>query len=377
VRDIHSDCRVGEGSNGLNKTGDGCVITIKPDKDMHGEVYLYYELTNFYQNHRRYVKSRSDAELRGDNIDEKISGGSGIRDCNPLSTFGQLQQTSQDHIRSEAAGSFAGADIENIRLSPCGLIAGSFFNDWFHIENADYKLEDWDIAWPTDKTKKFLNQPNYPDRCMSKGEGSANRTWHLPTISVEKRTFCLSDLYHEKNGDLTHADGVPRGLEQLDPSRYEDGQIVKNRCAVQKLDDDYGGRKNEDDDGKRLGPCPGVQNEHFIVWMRTAGLPDFRKLFAKVKRSGTGTDGPTIKKGTELKFTIDSRFRVQPYHGTKSIVLSTTSAFGGKNNFLGMAYIVVGVICFVLGTIFMIKHVVMPRKLGDTQYLVWREKSSD
>lgn len=107
------------------------------------------------------------------------------------------------------------------------------------------------------------------------------------------------------------------------------------------------------------------------------GLPDFRKLFAKVKRAVTETDGATIKKGTELKFKIDSRFRVQPYHGTKSIVLSTTSAFGGKNNFLGMAYIVVGVICFVLGTIFMIKHVVMPRKLGDTQYLVWREKSSD
>merc|ERR1711959_595751 len=146
--------------------------------------------------------------------------------------------------------------------------------------------------------------------------------------------------------------------------------------AVQKSSDKHDGRANENDDGHRKGPCPGVQNEHFIVWMRTAGLPDFRKLFAKVKRA-VSADGATIEKGTELKFKIDSRFRVQPYHGTKSIVLSTTSAFGGKNNFLGMAYIVVGVICSALGTMFAIRHMVMPRKLGDTQYLVWREKASD
>lgn len=26
-----------------------------------------------------------------------------------------------------------------------------------------------------------------------------------------------------------------------------------------------------------------MQNEHFIVWMRTAGLPNFRKLWGKIK----------------------------------------------------------------------------------------------
>ena len=31
---------------------------------MTGPVYVYYELDNFYQNHRRYVKSRMDAQLR-------------------------------------------------------------------------------------------------------------------------------------------------------------------------------------------------------------------------------------------------------------------------------------------------------------------------
>lgn len=32
----------------------------------------------------------------------------------------------------------------------------------------------------------------------------------------------------------------------------------------------------EDGEGK------GIENEHFIVWMRTAGLPHFRKLYGKI-----------------------------------------------------------------------------------------------
>ena len=32
---------------------------------MAAPVYLYYQLDNFYQNHRRYVSSRSDTQLAG------------------------------------------------------------------------------------------------------------------------------------------------------------------------------------------------------------------------------------------------------------------------------------------------------------------------
>ena len=42
-------------------------------------------------------------------------------------------------------------------------------------------------------------------------------------------------------------------------------------------------------------------------------------------------------------------FPVTKYGGTKSLVISTVSILGGKNPFLGWAYIVVRAICVVLG----------------------------
>jgi hypothetical protein len=75
-----------------------------------------------------------------------------------------------------------------------------------------------------------------------------------------------------------------------------------------------------------------------------------------------------------LKITIIfSDFPVAGYDGTKSIVISTTSWLGGKNTFLGTAYITVGTICIVLGIVFLLKHQISPRKLGDHTYLSWNQ----
>jgi LEM3 (ligand-effect modulator 3) family / CDC50 family len=54
-------------------------------------------------------------------------------------------------------------------------------------------------------------------------------------------------------------------------------------------------------------------------------------------------------------------FPVDVYGGTKSILLSTRTVMGGKNPFLGIAYVVVGGICVVLGTLFTIAHLIKPR----------------
>lgn len=58
---------------------------------------------------------------------------------------------------------------------------------------------------------------------------------------------------------------------------------------------------------------------------------------------------------------IDLDFPVTIYGGTKSILISTRTVMGGKNPFLGIAYVVVGGVCIVLGVLFTIAHLIKPR----------------
>ena len=43
------------------------------------------------------------------------------------------------------------------------------------------------------------------------------------------------------------------------------------------------------------------------------------------------------------------------FAGTKSIVLTTAGPFGGKNNFLPITYIILGVFCIIIAGIFYFK----------------------
>jgi hypothetical protein len=84
--------------------------------------------------------------------------------------------------------------------------------------------------------------------------------------------------------------------------------------------------------------------EHFIVWMRTAGLPSFRKLWGKINAD--------LPAGT-YTINIANNYDVSSFEGQKSFVLSTTNALGGKNYFLAICYIVVGGLCIVFAFIFL------------------------
>merc|ERR1712086_750575 len=97
-----------------------------------------------------------------------------------------------------------------------------------------------------------------------------------------------------------------------------------------------------------------VSNEELIVWMRTSGLPTFRKLHRIIN-----TD---LKKGDKLNFFVNNVFPVTAFSGTKKIVLSTTTWIGGKNAFLGWMYIIVAILCILLAVAFAIKQAWNPRE---------------
>ena len=43
-----------------DETKPQCTVNINVPEDLPGQVFVYFELDNFYQNHRTYVKSRSN-----------------------------------------------------------------------------------------------------------------------------------------------------------------------------------------------------------------------------------------------------------------------------------------------------------------------------
>ena len=58
---------------------------------MKQPIMVYYQIDNFYQNHRRYVKSKSDKQLNGKYISLKQMQDSG--DCEPVVTNEDMGRT--------------------------------------------------------------------------------------------------------------------------------------------------------------------------------------------------------------------------------------------------------------------------------------------
>jgi hypothetical protein len=75
-----------------------CVMAIDITEPMEGNIFVYYQLTNFYQNHRRYVKSRDYKQLMGytdgDDIPAEQTNEEAIAaistSCDPIKTNADL-----------------------------------------------------------------------------------------------------------------------------------------------------------------------------------------------------------------------------------------------------------------------------------------------
>ncbi|CAN1302364.1 Putative ALA-interacting subunit 2 [Linum perenne] len=226
-----------------------CSRMLKVHKYMKAPIYVYYQLDNYYQNHRRYVKSRSDQQL--------LHG---------------LQNNDTSSCRPEE---FADGQL----IVPCGLIAWSLFNDTytFSREASKLRFNRKNIAWSSDREHKFGK-----------------------------------NVY---------------------PSNFQNGTIVG---------------------GGKLDPkIPLSDQEDLIVWMRTAALPSFRKLYGRIEEDLDVNDVITVD--------LMNNYNTYSFGGKKKLVLSTSSWLGGRNDFMGFAFMFVGSSSLFLSMVFMLLHVKSPR----------------
>ncbi|KAJ7762143.1 cell cycle control protein [Mycena metata] len=258
-----------------------CILQFEIPADIEPSLLLYYKLTNFFQNHRRYVKSFNSDQLKGKGVDNSTLDNG---DCPPLAT------------------------LNGKAIYPCGLIANSIFNDTFtnpvlqnppaDVTNPEYQFSATGIAWPGE-AKKYTADPVASGGYSSYDDIVPPPNWQLRVGS----TYNASNMPNLKT------------------------------------------------------------DERFQNWMRTAGLPTFTKLYGR-------NDNDVMRAG-QYQIIIGLNFPVTPYKGTKSVVISTVSWIGGKNSFLGWAYVGAASIFVLLAIAGTARHLIKPRRLGDMSLLSW------
>ncbi len=116
---------------------------------------VYYELENFYANHRRFVKSLSYYQLRG--VSRTISE---IEYCEPIQRLKDLDDLPDLALNLDST--YSEDDIAN----PCGLIARYKFNDTFTIMESSsrkiVKIDETDITSSVNKESKFIRSSTEP-----------------------------------------------------------------------------------------------------------------------------------------------------------------------------------------------------------------------
>lgn len=287
-------------------------------------MYVYYELTKFFQNHRFYIASVNYYQLAATGEYESKAD---------LQTYCTYKYSNGSNL-----------------INPCGLIANSYFTGkqlYFAIETcinvvacdnidiitlnstgsspANLEMKDDDITWPSDKYK--FKQPEGFEYAKV-----ANKNVTCANVSLP--TTCKT--YYDSSEAQWYLFYYP------------------NDDNVQYLYETY---------PMQISPIDGVTDPHFINWMRPAALPSFRKLYGII-------DGD-FKKGDYVRFNVLANYDVSSFDGTKAIVVSTVGEFGGKNPYLGVAYIVVGSLSLLFGFLFAAKQIVAPRPYADISLLNW------
>ncbi|KAG8344259.1 hypothetical protein TRVL_04918 [Trypanosoma vivax] len=297
------------------KTGCQTSVDFVLNETLRAPVNLYYGLTRFYQSHRSALNSRSDKQLMGIPVRH-------IPDAAPFVNPGDINGMLDTPITFFNTTTVKYADMVYV---PAGLIAWYMFNDTFTL----YKLEGEGasairtlVCNGTDfsrSTNLPLNGSRTANLCKKKGiawSSDVRDRFKAPNIELSQRVWTAG--YEAYNG-------VPQVPPPSNDTFFNNGWYA----------------------GEIGHAIPVTTDEDFIVWMRSASLPHFHKLYRVIE-----TD---LHPG-RYTMEIAEHFDVTTFSGTKTFTLASVSWLGGRNKVLGMTYFFVAAMAFSFAALLFCSH---------------------
>lgn len=130
-----------------NGTGNICTFDIQIDDDVKGPIYIYYQLTNFYQNNFLYGDSKNWDQLRG----KKYKKQKDLDSCDPVARAPEYKRDK---------------NFSKYIYVPCGAVPLSVFNDTFEVEGENLPTFSSDDITLKNFRKLFKD----PNSVYSEGE---------------------------------------------------------------------------------------------------------------------------------------------------------------------------------------------------------------
>ena len=106
-----------------------CNINFKIDSDWKGDVFIFYALTNFFQNHRRYHNSINDDQLLGKTDVKDWGNLANNPSRDPCDPYRYCDDTTSCCNGAKGNGSCGNKLPNKTIYMPCGAIANSLFSD--------------------------------------------------------------------------------------------------------------------------------------------------------------------------------------------------------------------------------------------------------
>eukprot|EP00941_MAST-03F_sp_MAST-3F-sp1_P001053 g1053.t1 len=290
-----------------------CYVDLYFPHNVYPPIFVMYRLSNVHQNYERYYQSRDARQLMGDM---------------PIDETENLWCPDLDVV-NVGVGPSNNPATAGKSLYPCGLVANSFFDDEFEIEKLpndectcansvfDYENDNWIYT-----ENRTVNQPP-AFRCHRCKVANVTMSTHGIAWETDRRVIQNPVGYpHEKDPTISYPDRFATITEDV-----------------------------------------GVRDDRYKIWMRPAAMPTFKKAYARIDQ--------VIPENSQLRFKITSRWNVNQFHGSKSLVVSNFSWKGSQDFALPVIFAAISFYCFSTAALIWFKNITCPRQLGKQ----WAESS--